>query len=83
MTITLSNVYMLTGLRITGSVQPYEYFSDSSKRLAKIADCTGWASYILNHVEDGLSVSEWEYVAFSECVAREIYLLWVVLWPDL
>ena len=64
MTITLVDVYMLTGLRITGSVQPYEYFSDSSKRLAKIADYTGWASYILNHVEDESSVSEREYVAF-------------------
>ena len=64
MTITLADVYMLTGLRITGSVQPYEYLSASSKRLAKIADCTGWASYILNHVEDESSVSDREYVAF-------------------
>ena len=83
MTITLADVYMLTSLRTTRSMQPYEYLSAGSKRLAKIADCTRWVSYILNHVEDGLSVSEWEYVAFSECVAREIYLLWVVLWPDL
>ena len=64
MTITLANVYMLTGLRITGSVQPYEYLSAGSKRLVKIADCTGWASYILNHIEDGSAVSEREYVAF-------------------
>ena len=64
MTITLADVYMLTGLRITGSVQPYEYLSAGSKRLAKIADCTIWASYILNHVEDESSVSEREYVAF-------------------
>ena len=58
MTITLANVYMLTGLRTTGSMQPYEYLSAGSKGLAKIADCTRWASYILNHVEDGSSVSE-------------------------
>ena len=64
MTITLANVYMLTGLRITGSVQPYEYLSAGSKRLAKIADCTGWARYILNHIEDGPAISEREYVAF-------------------
>ena len=64
MTITLADVYMLTGLRITGSVQPYEYLNASSKRLAKIADYTGWASYILNHVRDESSVSEREYVAF-------------------
>ena len=64
MTITLADVYMLTGLRIIGSVQPYEYLSAGSKRLAKIADYTGWASYILNHVEDGSAVSEREYMAF-------------------
>ena len=43
MTITLADVYMLTGLRITGSIQPYEYLSAGSKKLAKISDCTGWA----------------------------------------
>ena len=62
MTITLADVYMLTGLRITGPMQSYEYLSAGSKKLAKIADCTGWA--ILNHVEDGSAVSEREYVAF-------------------
>ena len=41
MTITLADVYMLTGLRITGSMQPYEYLSAGSKRLAKILDCSG------------------------------------------
>ena len=44
MTITLANVYMLSGLRITGSMQPYEYLSIGSKKLAKISDCSGWAS---------------------------------------
>ena len=58
MTITLADVYVLTGLRITGSVQPYEYLNVGSKRLAKIADCTGWASYILNHAGDESSISE-------------------------
>jgi len=64
MTITLADVYMLTGLNVTGSVQPYEYFSARSKKLAKISDCTGWASYILNHIRDESNVSEREYVAF-------------------
>ena len=53
MTITLADVYMLTGLRITRSMQPYEYLSVGSKKLAKIADYIGWAGYILNHIEDG------------------------------
>ena len=64
MTITLADVYMLTGLRITGLMQPYEYLSAGSKRLAKISDCSGWASYILNHIGDKSTVSEREYVAF-------------------
>ena len=63
MTITLADVYMLTGLRITGSIQPYD-LSAGSKKLAKISDCIGWASYILNHIGDGLAVSERAYVAF-------------------
>ena len=64
MTITLADVYMLTGLRITGSVHPYEYLSAGSKKLAKISDCTGWVSYILNHIGDESTVIEREYMAF-------------------
>ena len=41
MTITLADVYMLTGLRITESMQPYEYLSAGSKKLTKILDCIG------------------------------------------
>ena len=64
MTITLVDVYMLIGLRITRPMQPYEYLSAGSKKLAKISDCSGWASYILNHIGDRSTVSEREYVAF-------------------
>ena len=64
MTITLVDIYKLTGLRITGSMQPYDFLSAGSKKLAKISDCTGWASYILNHIGDGSIVDEREHVAF-------------------
>ena len=64
MTITLADVYMLTGIRITGSMQPYDLLSAGSKKLAKISDCTRWASYILNHIGDRSAISEREYVAF-------------------
>ena len=53
MTITLVDIYKLTGLRITGSMQPYDFLSAGSKKLAKISDYTGWASYILNYIGDG------------------------------
>ena len=45
-------------------MQPYDLLSARSKKLAKISDYTGWASYILNHIRDGSTVSEREYVAF-------------------
>ena len=64
MTITLADVYMLTDLRIIGSMQPYDFLSARSKKLAKISDYTGWASYILNHIRDGSTVVEREHVAF-------------------
>ena len=46
MTITLANIYMLIGLRIIELMQPYELLGAGTKKLAKILDCTGWASYI-------------------------------------
>ena len=64
MTITLANVYMLTGLRITGSMQPYDFLIARSKKLAKISNYTGWASYILNNIGDGSTVAKREHVAF-------------------
>ena len=64
MTITLADVYMLTDLRIIGLMQPYDFLSVGSKKLAKISDCTGSASYILNHIGDESTVSERKYVVF-------------------
>jgi len=64
MIITLGDVHMLTGLRITGPMQPYELLGAGSKKLAKISDCTGWASYILNHIGDGSTIDDREHVAF-------------------
>ena len=64
MTITLVDIYMLTDLRITGSIQPYDFLSAGSKKVAKISDYTGWASYILNHIGDGSTVDDREHVAF-------------------
>ena len=64
MTITLADIYMLIGLRITGSMQPYDVLSAGSKKLAKISDCIGWASYVLNHIGDGSTIDDRELVAF-------------------
>ena len=64
MTITLADVYMLIGLRIIGPTQPHDLLGVGSKKLAKILNCIGWASYIQNHIENELTVSEREHVAF-------------------
>ena len=64
MTITLADVYMLTSLRITRPMQPYDLLGIGSKKLAKISDCTGWASYIQNHIGNESTISEREHVAF-------------------
>ena len=64
MTIILANIYKFTGLRIIGSMQPYNFLSAGSKKLAKISDCTGCASYISNHIGDRSTVDDREHVAF-------------------
>ena len=45
-------------------MQPYDVLSAGSKKLAKISDCIGWASYILNNIGDGSVADEREHVAF-------------------
>ena len=45
-------------------MQPYDFLSAGSKKLAKISDCTRWGSYILDHIGGESTVSEREYVAF-------------------
>ena len=45
-------------------MQSYNFLSARSKKLAKISDCIGWVSYILNHIGDGSTVDDREHVAF-------------------
>ena len=64
MTITLVDIYMLIGLRITRSMQPYDFLSAGSNKLAKISNCIGWPSFILNHIGDESTLDDREHVAF-------------------
>ena len=50
MTITLADIFMLTGLRVTGSVSPYELINKRSKKLHNMRDCGGWSGYIRKHI---------------------------------
>jgi hypothetical protein len=61
MSPTLAGVYMLTGLDITGSAQPWDF--RSSSRRTGVKPGSGYKNYILNHMKDG-PLGEIEYRAF-------------------
>ena len=42
MTITLADVFMLTGLNITGPLKLYDLLNKVSHKLHKIKECSGW-----------------------------------------
>jgi hypothetical protein len=61
MSPTLADVYMMTGLDITGFVYPFQY--KSSTRQKGVKTRSGYKSYIQNHMKDG-PLWEVEYRAF-------------------
>jgi hypothetical protein len=58
MSPTLADVYVMTGLDITGSVYPYKYKGSTRQRAMKTG--VGYKMYIQNHMSDG-PMSEVEY----------------------
>jgi hypothetical protein len=61
MSPTLADVYMMTGLDITGSVYPYKYKGSTRQRGVKTG--VGYKVYLENHMSNG-PLSEVEYRAF-------------------
>jgi hypothetical protein len=61
MSPTLADVYMITGLDITGSVQPWDFKNSSPQTGVKPG--SGYKNYILSHMNDG-ALGEIEYRAF-------------------
>jgi hypothetical protein len=61
MSPTLADVYMMTGLDITGSMYPYKYKVSTRQRGVKTG--VGYKAYIQNHMSDG-PITEVEYRAF-------------------
>jgi hypothetical protein len=51
MSPTLADVYMITGLEVTGTVYPYKY-KGSSKQIG-VKTGVGYKRYIQNHMSDG------------------------------
>jgi hypothetical protein len=61
MSPTLADVYMITGLDISGAMYPWEY--NGSTRQTGVMSGSGYKSYIQNHMKDD-PLSEVEYRAF-------------------
>jgi hypothetical protein len=61
MSPTLADVYMITGLDISGAMYPWEY--KGSTRQTGVKSGSGYKSYIQNHMKDD-PLSEVEYRAF-------------------
>jgi hypothetical protein len=61
MSPTLADVYMMTGLDVTGSMYPYRYKSPIRQRGVKTG--SGYKQYIQNHMHDG-PLTDVEYRAF-------------------
>jgi hypothetical protein len=61
MSPTLADVYMITGLEVTGSVYPHKY--RGSSRQTGVKTKVGYKRYIQNYMSDG-PLSEVEYRAF-------------------
>jgi hypothetical protein len=51
MSPTLADVYMITGLRVTGTVYPYKYRVSSKQTGVKTG--VGYKRYIQNYMSDG------------------------------
>jgi hypothetical protein len=61
MSPTLADVYMITGLDISGPMYPFQYRGTTRQKGVKIG--SGYKSYIQNHMKDG-PLGEVEYRAF-------------------
>jgi hypothetical protein len=61
MSPTLADVYMMTGLDVTGSMYPYKYKNSIRQRGVKTG--SGYKQYIQNHMSDG-PLTDVEYRAF-------------------
>jgi hypothetical protein len=61
MSPTLADVYMISGLKVTGTVYLYKYKGSSKKTGVKTG--VGYKRYIQNHISDG-PLTDVEYRAF-------------------
>lgn len=64
MTPTLADVFMLTGLKITGLVSPYDFTSKGIEKLEDMRGCRGWPAYIRKYMSINSVVSLREHVSF-------------------
>ena len=63
MIVTLADVHMLTGLKITGPLQPYHLLGRVESKV-NIPQTRGWGGDIVAHQGVKRSVSEYEHVSY-------------------
>ena len=64
MTITLADIFMLIGLRITGPLQPFNLLNKPSHKLGNLKG-GGWTGYMAIHKKPG-TISEKEHASFLD-----------------
>jgi hypothetical protein len=71
MTITLADILMMTGLKVTGPMFPFRFRNPSNQKAVRSG--SGWVKYIQTYMESG-PVSDKEYRAFLNMwLARFIF----------
>jgi hypothetical protein len=63
MSLALADVHMLTGLNITGHINPFSLLVSPTVKLGS-TKTRGWSQYIVNHKADDRSISDREHTTF-------------------
>lgn len=81
MTPTLADVFMLTGLKVTGSYNPHEFTSARKQKIFKVSDLPNWSKYIANNKGTKRNVDEKEHVAFLNMWLEKFFFCGITLAP--
>ena len=81
MIITLADIFVLTGLNVTGSVNPHDFLGKGCKSLGKISDLNTWPVYIKEFSKTTTSVDEKEHIAFLNMWLEKFFFCGTALGP--
>lgn len=81
MTITLVDVFMLTGLRVTGSYNPREFMASGKKKIGKISETPNWTRYMSAFKGTTITVNDIEHIAFLNMWLEKFLFCGITLGP--